>query len=66
MGVLDCVARSAEEYVRIAVRLGSDADWREHVSNRIRESRWRIFEDSEAVLEHERLFRELVLESRHR
>jgi predicted O-linked N-acetylglucosamine transferase (SPINDLY family) len=61
---MDCVARSAEEYVQIAVKLGCDPEWRNEVSNRLRESRWRVFEDRQAVTEHERLFRELVARSR--
>ena len=64
MGVTDCVAHSAEEYVEIAVRLGTDRVWREEVSGRIRDARHRIFEDQQAVSEHERIFRELVERSR--
>lgn len=64
MGVTDCMAGSAEEYVRIAVELGRDRDRREAVSARIRESRWRIFEDHQSVSEHERLLLELVERSR--
>lgn len=64
MGVLDCVAANASDYARIAVRLGTDADWRSDVSTRIRDARWRIFEDQQAISEHERLFQDLVERSR--
>jgi predicted O-linked N-acetylglucosamine transferase (SPINDLY family) len=64
MGIYDCVANSADDYVRLAVRLGTDRDWRQHVSRRIHESQGRLFEDSQAIAEHERLFRDLAHRSR--
>lgn len=64
MGMLDCVATSADEYVRIAVKLASDATYRDEISKRIGETKWHLFEDRMAISEHERLFRELVQRSR--
>jgi predicted O-linked N-acetylglucosamine transferase (SPINDLY family) len=56
----DCVASSSEEYVRKAVALGTDADYRRFVVERIRGAKHRIFQDREAVREHERIFQTLV------
>jgi predicted O-linked N-acetylglucosamine transferase (SPINDLY family) len=49
MGVLDCVASSSEDYVAIAVRLGTDPAWRHAVRQRILESRHEIYADTAAV-----------------
>jgi predicted O-linked N-acetylglucosamine transferase (SPINDLY family) len=60
MGMLDCVAADAADYVRQAVRLGTDPAWREQVCARIRAARGVLFENRAAVRELEQVFRELV------
>jgi predicted O-linked N-acetylglucosamine transferase (SPINDLY family) len=45
MGLSDLVAPSAEEYIRLAVSLARDAEYREVVRARIRASRHVLFED---------------------
>jgi tetratricopeptide (TPR) repeat protein len=65
MGVLDCVAGTPEEYVRIAVRLGSDAGHREALRARIRAAAGRLFEDLDAVRELERFLQWAVTHDPH-
>jgi len=60
MQVLDCVAGTPEEYVEIALRLGTDADYRRAVGEKIRAAAGRLFEDLEAVRELERFFEAAV------
>ncbi len=62
MGIKGCVAHSADEYIRLAVALGTDADYRQAVSKEITGASGEIFEDNEAVREHEALFERLVEE----
>lgn len=64
MGVMDCVAADVDDYVNIAVRLGTDADYRASMAARIRESSHLLFEDAEAVGEHERIFQQLLARAR--
>ncbi len=64
MGVMDCVAADAEQYVEIAVRLGTDPDRRAHVSERIRATSHLLFEEDGAVRELEQIILELVQRSR--
>ncbi len=64
MGVMECVAADIDDYVNKAVRLGTDADYRASVSSQIRESSHLLFEDPEAVREHERIFQELIERAR--
>lgn len=49
MGVSDCVVDSPEEYVDLAVRLGTDGELRRAVSGEILASRHDLFEDRQAV-----------------
>jgi predicted O-linked N-acetylglucosamine transferase (SPINDLY family) len=58
MGVMDCVARDARDYVDIAVRLGTDKAFREAVSQRILERNPVLFEDRAVVAELARFLRE--------
>src|SRR5262249_21199605 len=53
MGVLDCIASSPEDYVRIAVRLGTDALWRAEIRDRILAQSDRVFDDLSVVRELE-------------
>lgn len=58
MGVTDCIADCAESYVDLAVRLGTNAQYRSAVRERILERNGALFEDVEVVREFERFFRE--------
>ena len=60
MGFSSCIATSAEHYAEIAVRLGTDGDYRHAVIREIRGCKSVLYEDSLAVREHERLFEELL------
>ena len=56
MGLDDLPCRTIEQYVDLAVRLGTEPDYRQDVSCRILERNHLIFEDADTVREHERLF----------
>jgi len=56
LGILDLVADSPEGYVALATRVATDRDYRADVTGRITEARHGLFEDIEAVREHERFF----------
>lgn len=60
MGVMDCVASDPDDYVDIAVRLATDADYRATVSGRIWAASHVLFENVEAVRELEQVFGELI------
>jgi predicted O-linked N-acetylglucosamine transferase (SPINDLY family) len=64
MGVSECVASNPQQYVDIAVAMGTDAEFRAHVVEKIRLASPVLFEDMEAVREHERIFGALVEEAR--
>jgi uncharacterized protein (TIGR03032 family) len=49
MGWTDCVVASAEQYIELAVRLGTDEAYRESIRARIRATSGRLFEDLEEV-----------------
>lgn len=64
MGVLDCVAASPERYIEIAVALGTEPAFLADMVEKIRRASPVLFEDIEAVREHERIFGELIGKSR--
>ena len=64
MGFDRCVASDAQDYVDKAVRLGTEPDYRASVAQAIDETSPVLFEDTQAVTEHERLFSELIEEAR--
>ncbi|HUT11294.1 MAG TPA: tetratricopeptide repeat protein [Thermoguttaceae bacterium] len=64
MGIDDCIASSPEQYAEIAVRLGSDVEYRSFVTERIREFSPMLFENVQAVRELEQVFQELIARSR--
>src|SRR5262249_21987089 len=53
MGVTDCVAHDAEDYVRIALRVAKEPEWRADVRGRILAAHAALYEDAEAVRELE-------------
>lgn len=62
--VLDCVASSTEEYVELAVRLGSNRDYRRSVTERILAANHVLFEDIDAVRQYEAFFEQMVATAR--
>ena len=56
MGIGDCVARSLDEYVAIAVRLGTDPDFRQGVKERILESNGVLYDNPAGVEAMARFF----------
>ncbi|MDO8123228.1 MAG: hypothetical protein Q6364_02470 [Candidatus Hermodarchaeota archaeon] len=62
MGVMDCVARSVESYVNLALRLANDKTWRDEIRAKIRGRADVLYEDMEAVRELECFFEWAVKE----
>jgi protein O-GlcNAc transferase len=60
MGLADLAVNSPEAYGAMAVRLATDRDYREAVRRRIVDRRDVLFEDLQAVREHERYFDEVL------
>ena len=66
MGITECVASTSDEFITLAVRLGTDAEYRNSVEAKIRNAGHVLFEDMESVSEHDRIFRELIESARGR
>jgi predicted O-linked N-acetylglucosamine transferase (SPINDLY family) len=60
MGLEHLVAWTPEEYVALAVRLGTDREYRESVRAQIRTQSEVLYEDRELVREHERFFEQAL------
>ncbi|MFQ6018982.1 MAG: tetratricopeptide repeat protein [Kiloniellaceae bacterium] len=55
-GLTDCVAKDADDYVDIAVRLGTDPDWRHEVEQRIAAASPVLYENPGGMRELEEFF----------
>ena len=60
MGIDECIARDGGDFVERAVRIGTDEVYRRELETRILEASSVLFDDYGAVLEHERIFEELL------
>jgi predicted O-linked N-acetylglucosamine transferase (SPINDLY family) len=49
MGLSETIARSQDDYIKIAARLGTDTAWRETIAAKVRERRGRLFDDRASV-----------------
>ncbi|MBI5628333.1 MAG: hypothetical protein HY953_05395 [Candidatus Rokubacteria bacterium] len=58
MGLDACIARDPEDYVRIALRLGLDPEYRAERQAEVRERSARLYEDPQVLREFERVFTE--------
>jgi protein O-GlcNAc transferase len=64
MGIPDLIASSPSEYVRLAVRLAGEPDFRRAMRQRLLEANEVLFEDRGAVEEHEEFFLRAVASRR--
>jgi protein O-GlcNAc transferase len=60
LGVTETIAKNELEYIKIAVRLGLDHEWRESIRNKITTNKNRIFEDQECILALEDFFQKAI------
>jgi predicted O-linked N-acetylglucosamine transferase (SPINDLY family) len=60
MGVMDCVAATEQEYVRLAVRLGTDPIYRAAVKAKLLNANSVLYENADAVRDLERFFMDAV------
>ena len=58
MGMMDCVARSPQDYIDIAVRLGTDRAWHDRIRSEIQARNHVLYKNREFVTELERFFLE--------
>lgn len=63
LGVMDCVAQDAQQYVELANRLACDTEYRSDVSQRIRAAGDRLFENRAAVREIEEFLARAVTQA---
>ena len=60
MGVTETIAATQDVYVRMAVRLGKQAEFRRHIAARIVENKHRIYQDMTCIRGLERFLEEAV------
>lgn len=61
MGIHDCIAGNPEDYMKIAVRIGTDPRYQRGLRDRILAANSALYEDNRVVDEFERFFTEAVV-----
>lgn len=56
MGVEELIATSKEDYIDIAVRLGQDPHYRQQVQEKIKENKYKLYEDLQPIFALEKFF----------
>lgn len=64
MGVAGPIATTSGEYIAMAIRLGKDRDYREHLRGQIAAHKHLLFEKLEVVHEYERFFENAIATAR--
>jgi predicted O-linked N-acetylglucosamine transferase (SPINDLY family) len=59
--VTETIAQSPEEYIEIAVRLGTDSHWRQQIRNLMEKNKYKLFDDKECIKGLEEFFYSTVL-----
>jgi protein O-GlcNAc transferase len=62
MGLTETIADSLDNYIEIAVRLGNNSEWRNHISEKIADTKHRIYRDMKCVTALEEFFERVVKE----
>ncbi|MCC5615171.1 tetratricopeptide repeat protein [Nostoc sp. CHAB 5836] len=60
MGIEETIAATKDEYVKIAVRLGQDAGYRQHISQQVSENKYKLYDDLKPVRALEDFFLKVV------
>jgi predicted O-linked N-acetylglucosamine transferase (SPINDLY family) len=60
MGIHSCIAKSREEYIEIALKLGMDVKFRAEISRAIKDSNSVLFNNNIVVSEFEDFFKSVV------
>ena len=60
MGIDDCIAASKDEYINIALKLGTDPVYREQIRQRISDASNALWEEWDVIREFERIFIEVM------
>ncbi|MEG4007150.1 tetratricopeptide repeat protein [Microcoleus sp. Pol11C1] len=60
LGVTDTIAQNEAEYIEIAVRLGLNPQWRQEISQRMRERHTNLYEDKTCVKGLEQFYEQVV------
>jgi predicted O-linked N-acetylglucosamine transferase (SPINDLY family) len=66
MGMLDCVVTNAAEYIKLAVKLGTDPDYRAMIRSKILAANEVLYENPKGVRELEQFFQHAVDRARSR
>jgi protein O-GlcNAc transferase len=60
MGITETIAKTLDEYIELAIRLGSDSKWRKQISEKIAANKQLVYRDKTCIIALEAFFERVV------
>jgi protein O-GlcNAc transferase len=61
LGITETIAKSVEDYINIAINLGTNSDFRQYIIQKISEFKFKIYEDKTCVEALENFYEESII-----
>jgi len=60
LGITETIAQNREDYVKIALRLGLDLEWRLAIREKIKQNQWKLYEDKSCIPALENFYQQTI------
>jgi predicted O-linked N-acetylglucosamine transferase (SPINDLY family) len=58
--ITETIAQNREEYIKIAIKLGLDLEWRLAIREKIKQNQWILYEDKSSVPALENFYQQTI------
>lgn len=60
LGITETIAQNREDYIKIAIKLGLDLEWRLAIREKIKQNQWKLYEDKSCVPALEKFYQQAI------
>jgi len=60
LGITETIAKNREDYIKIAIKLGLDVEWRLAIREKIKQNQWKLYEDKSCVPALENFYQQTI------
>lgn len=60
LGIIETIAQNREDYIKIAIKLGLDLEWRLAIREKIKQNQWKLYEDKSCVQALESFYQQTI------
>ncbi|MGL5133412.1 MAG: hypothetical protein ACRC78_12845, partial [Planktothrix sp.] len=60
LGITETIAQNREDYIKIAVKLGLDLEWRLAIREKIKQNLWKLYEDKSCIPALENFYQQTI------